>query len=319
MNLVAPKSKSLIKERMKKLKKGKKISANYEFAAIPKTGGEIVVEVSESYIKYKDGIAIQGILRDITDRIKAQEAIRLADRASRLASLGTLTAGIAHEINQPLTALKVTIDSLLFWGKKDKEMMYKDLKENLTFVSDEAAKITDIIMHMRSLVKQDNLTSLEPVDINKVIKKSLKLINEQLQSHDISVQLKLQNNLPKVYAHATPMEQVITNLVINAMHSLDTVEKGDKAIIINTKIKNENCIIEIFDNGPGIPEENLNNIFDPFFTTKVSEEGMGLGLTIIQNFINSFGGTISAKNSDKGGAVFTVSIPATSSKLRNNK
>ena len=89
--------------------------------------------------------------------------------------------------------------------------------------------------------------------------------------------------------------------------------------MISTIKKDENCILEVTDNGPGIPEENLNSIFDPFFTTKVNEEGMGLGLTIIQNFVNSFGGSISAKNSSQGGAVFTVSLPAASSKLRNNK
>jgi C4-dicarboxylate-specific signal transduction histidine kinase len=163
------------------------------------------------------------------------------------------------------------------------------------------------------------LTTFELVDVNKVTKKALKLINEQLQSHGINVQLELQKNLPKIYAHATPMEQVIINLVVNAMHSLDNVEKRDKIIIISTIKRNENCILEITDNGPGIPEENINNIFDPFFTTKVNEEGMGLGLTIIQNFVNSFGGSISAKNSIDGGAVFTVSIPVASSNLRNNE
>ena len=319
MDLVAPKSKSFIIERMEKIKKGKELSPSYEFTAISKSGKEINVEASVTYLKYKDGIANQGILRDITDRIKTQEAMKIADRASRLASLGTLTAGIAHEINQPLTALKVLVDSLLYYGKQDKEMMYKNLKENLTFISDEAEKISEIILHMRSLVKQDNVTEFELVDINKVIKKAFKLINEQLQSHGINVKLELQKDLPKIYAHSTPVEQIISNLVINAMHSLDTAEKEDKIIMISTIKKDENCILEVTDNGPGIPEENLNSIFDPFFTTKVNEEGMGLGLTIIQNFVNSFGGTISAKNLSQGGAVFTVSLPAASSKLRNNK
>ncbi|MBN2412723.1 PAS domain S-box protein [candidate division KSB1 bacterium] len=252
---------------------------------------------------------ILAVLHDITERKRREEAVQIADRASRLASLGTMAAGISHEINQPLTALKVKVDSLLYWGEEKPELMEKNLEQNLSFISKEADKIDEIIKHMRSLSQIDSIPMPEKVDVNNVIKNVISLIGQQLIAHEIKTVFNLDKSVPFALAHKTPMEQVIINLALNAMHALDTLDISNKKIIFTTKKDNRNCIIEIEDNGPGIEEKYLDKIFDPFFTTKVGKEGMGLGLSIVQNIITSVGGTITAYNREKGGALFRLTLP----------
>ncbi len=249
------------------------------------------------------------VLHDITERKRSEEAVQIADRASRLASLGTLAAGISHEINQPLTALKVKVDSLLYWGEEKPELMEKNLDQNLSFISKEADKIDEIIKHMRSLSQIDSIPMPEKVDVNSVIKNAYSLIGQQLTAHGIKTIFNFDEYMPFAMAHKTPMEQVIINLALNAMLALDTLDIGNKKIIFTTKYDKRNCIIEIEDNGPGIEENFLDKIFDPFFTTKVGKEGMGLGLSIVQNIITSVGGTITAYNRVKGGALFRLTLP----------
>jgi PAS domain S-box-containing protein len=249
---------------------------------------------------------------DITALRKAEkersEALRMADQASRLASLGTLAAGIAHEINQPLNAIKVTSDSFLFWEKKNKIFERDRIKQDFTLVSEQADKIDDIIQHMRGLIYQEK--KLTSTDLNSVIQKALSFVGKQLKSHGIGLQLKLDKSLPLVKCQPTLMEQVTINLVVNAMHALGEYKSADKQVVLSTRHEDENCILDVLDNGPGIPPENLDKIFDPFFTTKTGGVGLGFGLSIVFNIIKGFGGTISVKNRDEGGAHFTVLIPA---------
>lgn len=289
--------KNILKQNVVFTRKEEKIANKYlEINSIP------------IYGETDQNILLLAVMHDLSERKKKEEALQLADRASRLASLGTLAAGISHEINQPLTALKIKVDSLLYWGEEDPELMKKNLEQNLQFISQEADKIDGIIKHMRSLAQIDHIPPPERIDINRVIKNILSLIGQQLQSHRINVILSLHEPSLFILAHETPIEQVLINLTINAMYALDTLEKEDKTITLSTRKDDDLCIIEVEDNGPGISEENITRIFDPFFTTRIGKESMGLGLAIVQNILGSIGAVITAENVKTGGALFRITL-----------
>ncbi len=283
----------------------------YEKEYVRKDHSVFPVELSIYLLKDSNGdqVTMVGVVRDITERKKAEEAMITAERSSRLASLGTLAAGIAHEVNQPLTALKVKVDGLIYWSDSKPELLQKNLVQNLQFVSDEAEKISDIIKHMRSLVTQEKLESPISVELNHIIDRGLSMIQQKIYSMQIELNMHLSDLNPTIKGHPTPVERVIINLVMNAANALDKVRRKQKRISISTFIEDEWCILEVSDNGPGIKEELLQRIFDPFFTTSKTGEGMGLGLSIIQNLVSTYGGTISVQNNQKQGATFTVKFP----------
>jgi PAS domain S-box-containing protein len=311
LDLVFPEDRDRVFEYVQEQLSNEKEIVNYSFRGIRKDGTTIDCEFFGQQIVFQGQSAILGTCLDITERKKLQKTIEIAQRASRLSSLATLAAGISHEINQPLTALKVKVDGLLYWGEKKPKFYRENLINNLQFISDEADKIDQIIKHVRSLTRQDKI-NLTSINLNTVIQNSLSLIQQELNLHNIYLKLKLEKKLPEVIAQTIPVEQIIVNLVTNAIHALDRIETVEKRITISTKSEKNMCLLEVMDNGPGIPEKNIDKLFDPFFTTETCEENMGLGLAIVQNLVEGFGGTIQAANNNKGGAVFIVSLPVAS-------
>ncbi|MBN2414489.1 PAS domain S-box protein [bacterium] len=251
---------------------------------------------------------ILAINRDITDEKNVQEAERRSQRALRMASLGTLATGIAHEINQPLTALKVKVDSLLYWGEEDEEVIRKNLMKNLQFISSEAEKISQIITHMRSLVRQER-TPRKLININETIRNSISFIRQQLASHGITLQLDLSEKVTFVKTGILPLEQALINLLSNSMHALDTLDIEEKWVRIRTRQYKRTCIIEVTDNGPGIPEDILVRLFEPLALPAEQSQGMGLGLSIVKHLLEEIKGTIEAGNIKGGGARFRIRLP----------
>jgi len=280
--------------------------------------------------KYDWTNEIQGLLQTIADIIanswekdyhyrrsllieeKRTEAIQIAERVSHLASIGALAGGIAHEINQPLNALKITVDGMLYWEKRGHELEKDELLENLHFISKQVERIDEIIKQMRVLARQDKSQKPELLNINDVIRNAISLIKQRMTAHNIGVSLELDKNLPSIKGSATQLEQVVINLAINAVNALDMRSGEDKKINITTRFDKRKCILKITDNGPGIPPEYLNKIFFPFFTTKSKGEGMGFGLFIVKNIIRDMSGSIHARNIKSGGARFTIKLPYTS-------
>lgn len=240
------------------------------------------------------------------------EAVKMAERSSRLAAIGTLAAGISHEINQPLTALKVKVDSILYWKELNEHIPQEDLEQDLRFLSQQAERIDDIIKHMRALSRQERGHEPGDTDLNQVVQDVLPLLRQRISAHGINVIQNLDATLPPLRGYRTLLQQVVINLIVNAINAHDEHAGSEKSIQVTTRYDDRNCYLEVTDNGPGIPEENLGRIFDPFFTTKVGSEGMGLGLSICHNIVDGLGGVISAENVPGGGARFLVSIPITS-------
>lgn len=261
------------------------------------------------------------ILQDVTSRRRAErqilEARETVARAERISSLGIMAAGIAHEVNQPLNSLKVAADSMLFWHEQGKTPTLAKIMENLEKISRQADRIDNIIKHMRTFVRSSQCALPIPCDINAAVKESFSLLGAQLATHGIAVETDLAPGLPPVLTSSIQMEEVIINLLVNAMQSLDSGKTADKRISVSTGCQQGAIILTISDNGPGISSKIRNKIFEPFFTTKPASEGMGLGLSIVHSIVTSYGGQISLTSGQPGeGATFRIEFPAFSGQER---
>lgn len=257
------------------------------------------------------------MIEDVTDRLRDQARLQ---RAQKLEAMGTLAGGIAHEINQPLNALRLYVSGLDMVIDQQEIISRELVKERLGLIMNECRKISDIIVHMRSLVRQET-RGLGSVDLNHALESALSLVTAQLRSHDITLRLNLQSDLPKVHANPVQVEQVVINLVVNAMNALESVtpaaskrpvkpassdmELPEKFVYIRTESESDHVILSVHDNGPGFKGME-DRLFDPFFTTKDPGKGMGLGLSIVHTMVRSWDAEISAGQSPWGGATFTV-------------
>lgn len=217
-----------------------------------------------------------------------------------------------HEINQPLNSIKVTVDGMLYFYKRGNPPSEEKVLENLERVSIQTKRIEFITKHMRQVIKNDALIKLAPCDLNLAVKSSLNLLDKQFAVHGVKVKAELGDDLPYILGDQVRLEEIIMNLLLNALQALDTVEKNNKLIYCKTWYDNK-VFLEIADNGPGISKELQNKIFDPFFTTKKQKGNMGLGLSIVQTIVASLNGKIYLVHDKKEGATFRVEFPISKS------
>jgi len=255
------------------------------------------------------------LIASCTDVTKKLEAEQQLIQVSKMTTLGEMAAGVAHELNQPLSILK-TISNLVS-RKMQREQtlppaMLTEIADGIETHVDRASKI---IEHMREFGRKSDLKTM-PVAINKVLGRGFDFFSQQLSVRNIVVHWDLQENLPMIMADANRLEQVIINLLINARDAIEHrwgQESGtgrDKAIAISTRAEDGAVVVRICDTGTGIPDNIRDKLFEPFFTTKDVGKGTGLGLSITYGIVQDYGGTISADNLIEGGACFTVRFPA---------
>ncbi len=258
---------------------------------------------------------------DITRRVfmenKKIEAEKIAERSLRLASMGTMAGGIAHEINQPLTALKSKADGLLLWREMEHEVRIDELWDALRFISGQSQRIHDIIQHLRSLINQRPIHVYEEFNLHRSIESTLALVRTKCQAQQIRLVTDYDPSITFIRSNHVLLMQAILNLINNALEALSVTQYNDKTITIRTKQVPNNLTIEIEDNGTGVTPEIMDHIFDPFFTTKNPQKGMGLGLTITENFIRSLGGVINLRNAPDRGAISQIKLPNLQKKNRD--
>ncbi|RMF96891.1 MAG: response regulator [Candidatus Schekmanbacteria bacterium] len=270
--------------------------------------------ISVSPIFDEDG-SIKGALhiaRDITEEKNLKEQLI---QAEKMASIGQLVSGVAHELNNPLAGINA-YSQLLLEEKIDESLKYK--VERIKIQSERAAKI---VSNLLAFARKKKLEKIK-TDINEVIYKSIELQQYELEAKKVNVVINLDENLPKVEVDPLQIQQVILNLLVNAEHSV--IDAGRERGIINVsssliRKKEKNFIqICISDNGTGIKENILHKIFDPFFTTKEVGKGTGLGLSISYGIIKEHNGNIYAQNNETGGAKFIIELPSSSSDTQYN-
>ena len=226
----------------------------------------------------------------------------------RMASLGTLSAGVAHEINQPLQALKVTLDGMIYWYEKGKGPTLENLIDKCRHVSSHADRISRIVKQLRDFVNRSQTSHNEPVDLNDICVHALGMVQERLRVHNIRLHENFSAEPLILWGDSGRLEEVILNVVINALQALDSVSQQEKEIVITTGKTAQAIQMTICNNGPAIPNEIMAKIFDPFFSTRISSDNMGLGLAIVHSIVEAHQGTVRASNSPDG-VCFTFDFP----------
>jgi histidine kinase len=236
-------------------------------------------------------------------------------QASKMATLGEMSTGVAHELNQPLSVIKTT--SSFFLRKLEKqEPLAPDLLANMLIKVDRNVdRATRIIHHMRMFARKSD-TEFQSVQVNEVLQSAFEIFSQQLKVRGIGVEWQLEQTLPKIKADPQRLEQVFINLLLNARDAIE--EKWQKqghckdsdTISIITFSKQRHAVCRICDSGLGIPPGKTDNIFEPFFTTKEVGKGTGLGLSISYGIVKECGGHIAVSAHASGGACFTLTFAA---------
>ncbi len=254
--------------------------------------------------------------RDITKRRQMEEeANRLRSEylhIARVSAMGELTASLAHELKQPLAAIRSNAQAAQRFLANEKPDL-DELSEILVDIIKDNRRADEIIGRLRTLMRKSELQITE-LNINNVIQEIFPLIRSYEIMRNISLEFELDDKIPSVAGDRVQLQQVILNLIINSSEALENITGDIRRIVIRTSQKNHNNVtVAIRDNGIGIDEQSLDSLFEPFYTTK--QEGMGMGLSISRSIIAAHGGNLWAKNNPDRGATFYFTIPVFKSSL----
>jgi two-component system C4-dicarboxylate transport sensor histidine kinase DctB len=234
-------------------------------------------------------------------------------QAGKLAALGQMSAALAHEINQPLAAIRTFMASAKVFARRGD---LAQVVSNLDLITDLAERMARITGHLKTFARKSEPGHPERVQVDRAIDGTLFLLESQIKAAGVVVDKTVEPDL-WVLGHAVQLEQVILNLVRNALDAVGDQEHGRITITAQASESQtsesqtlaSHVQIKVADNGPGIPANQLDQIFDPFFTTKALGKGLGLGLSISYGIVQDFGGQIHARNLPGGGAELTVELP----------
>ena len=238
------------------------------------------------------------VARDVTKQKRMEEQLIMTDR---LASIGELSSGIAHELNNPLTSV-IGFSQLLMEGE-----VPEDIKKDLGIVYSEAQRAAAIVKNLLTFARK-HAPVKQLSQVNTVIEDVLRLRAYEEKVNNIEVESRLAPNLPETMIDHFQMQQVFLNIVVNAEFAMQEAHQRGKLIII-TERSDGIIRITFTDDGPGISQENLKHIFDPFFTTKEVGKGTGLGLSICHGIVTEHGGKIYARSKEGMGASFIIELP----------
>ncbi|HQQ63829.1 MAG TPA: ATP-binding protein [Pseudomonadales bacterium] len=289
-----------------------------------KDGNEIDVDVMLKAVRVGNKVVVLATLLDITDRRRAEIELRLKEKEvaearehlthmARLSTMGEMAAGIAHEINQPLAAISTYAQGckrMLDNGLTDA----RELAEPLEKIATQALRAGEVIRRLRGFIKK-SASELELVDINELVSEVVQLAEVDARKHSIPVHLHLAADLPEVRVDPVQLQQVILNLIRNALEAMEETPRARARVDVHTaQADNGQVTVRVVDCGPGLSEDALQHVFDPFFTTKAT--GMGMGLSISHSIITTHGGQLSVSNNASGiGATFTIALNARTLRL----
>ena len=264
-----------------------------------------VVLVSATIFAVTDGAEDYAltVMRDASVEITRDQHLR---RVERLASLGTLIGGVAHELNNPLTAV-VGFAHLMLLDERSPED--RETLETMAREAERAARIVSDLRLVARNTQDDDDTERTAVDLNDVVRHVLKVRRYSLETRNVEVRQELADDLPPVRANRAQLEQVVVNVIVNAEQALDRETTRARVITVRTRPAGENVALHVADNGPGIRGEHLDRIFDPFFTTKPPGEGTGLGLSLVHTIVNEHGGSMRVESTPERGAEFVIELP----------
>jgi PAS domain S-box-containing protein len=276
-----------------------------------KNGSSLYVNVHACSSHYMTREVLIIATTDITEMVEKDS---LLIQASKMKNLGEMSASIAHELNQPLNAIKMGSEYLEMMNEKDRAVPEQDLTKVIVEISRQVDRATQIINRLRDFGRKSDM-SKKTVNLNDAVRSVMAILGRQMKLQNIVVETHLSEALPRIQAHTNRLEQVIFNLLTNARDALSQKTDSDesdgeqRAIRVETISADGRVLLTVSDNGTGIPEDLHDRIFESFFTTKEMGEGMGLGLAISLGIVEDYGGVIDVQSKDGEGTRFRLSFP----------
>ena len=305
-NIVAPEEQASMRARTQEMFRTGKSLPPRDYRTRRSDGTWVMTEVQSMPIEWEGVPAILGFARDVTER-KEMEA-RLA-QSERLAALGTLLAGIAHEMNNPLSytllGIEQAVAQLETLGAPAAEVA--KLREALDGAHHGATRVAAVIGQIRASSRPSDAADQGPVELRAVLEAALRVTHNEIH-HRARLVTEL-GDVPTIRGCAQRLEQVFLNLLVNAVQALPDGRADNEIRVVLRATPAGQVVVEVSDNGPGIPEDVRSRIFDPFFTTKPVGLGLGLGLSICHGIITNHGGTITADSELGRGSTFRVVLP----------
>jgi len=271
----------------------------------------IYVDIWVSPSDYNGQSVLLVTTSDITQRLEAEQQLI---QTGKMATLGEMATGVAHELNQPLSVIKTASSFCMKKANRKEKIQDTTLFTMLSKIDSNVDRATRIITHMRQFARKDDL-KLVKIQLNNVLERAFEIFSQQLKLRGIEVVWDIDPGLPQIKGDADRLEQVLINLLVNARDAIEEKggpggrHEGDKKITIKTGIIDHNTFVEVCDTGPGIPDAVRDKIFEPFFTTKAVGKGTGLGLSISYGIVKDCGGSIQVKSTSPEGTCFILKFP----------
>jgi PAS domain S-box-containing protein len=262
-------------------------------------------------------VNIGNVCSDITDRKRAEEKLRASEqrlldaqmelaRVTRVTTLGELTASIAHEVNQPLAGVVANAQACLNWLDRETPNL-EAARRSVKWVIEDGSRASEVIRRVRALANKAGFEKV-PLDLNEVVREVMALVQRELMSHQVSLQIELAPTVPTVMGDRVQLQQVIINLVMNGIEAMQSVMDRQRELMIRSRLdEKQQVLVSVTDSGIGISAENADHLFNAFFTTKSS--GMGMGLSICRSIMEAHGGRLWATASMPHGATFQFTLP----------
>jgi C4-dicarboxylate-specific signal transduction histidine kinase len=228
--------------------------------------------------------------------------------------MGQLAASIAHEVNQPIGATLVNAGTALRWLRASPPNL-DDARQSIDRIITDGKRATDIVSRIRDLAKKAPVQR-EGLEVNEVVLEVIGLARSEMSSNGVLVQTRLTDGLPRIWADRVQLQQVILNLIVNAVEAMSDATDGSRELSISTsRAEAEGVLVTVSDSGPGLPPANPERVFEAFYTTKAS--GLGMGLSICRSIIEAHGGRLRALSNQPRGAAFRITLPAGDDSLEN--
>jgi two-component system sensor kinase FixL len=291
--------------------KPKIIGIGREVVGLHKDGTNFPVHLSVGEVAGTKVSQFIGIIRDMSENHRLEREVREMQselaHATRLSELGEMAAGIAHEINQPLTAIS-TYANACHRMLANEQSDAAELLNTLHLITDQAQRAGEVVRRLRTFTKK-RMGHRQLLEINTIIDDTIRLVEPDIRVRNFIMRKRLTPTLPEVFADNIQIQQVILNLIRNAMDAMESASSGENTVTIETNLGDDNCVrVSVSDQGIGVTEDNAEKIFDPFFTTK--NTGTGIGLSISRSIIAAHGGVIDYSPNQEGGVTFYFTLPA---------
>jgi PAS domain S-box-containing protein len=289
------------------------LNQRVEITALRRSGDELPVELSVAPYRVGDAWAFSGFVRDITERKRAEASMRrfremeteLA-HANRVGALGQMSASIAHEVRQPISAAITNAHVALRWLEGEPPDLEK-VRRALNRIVSNGDRASEVVDRVRAFVKKSPL-KMDGLELNDTLADVVEFIRGEAANQEVNVHTQLGRRLPVIDGDRVQLQQVMLNLMLNGIEAMRSIEAAPRVLSVSTRRSRSDCaLIAVRDSGPGLLKADLERVFEPFYTTKA--DGLGLGLSICRSIIEAHGGHLWATANRSAGATFRIELP----------